>query len=230
MLARARDSYEVVLHPSQSVAREVGNVPAERSSFLPCATGVEGVVEIESEWTARMQKQNAIVAPELRFRGESPPWQAGTGHLLEWLSWGGPPGSGVGRIALSQRSTGSVQWKVFVYQGKRYDLSHLDPFEIQFEHPAQDGKPAVRFRVDVRFSLHCFSRRLDDGPHDRCLIYPNVSEIRLFDPYRYELSWSCVRESAYVRDPSYKTSRPAGKPIRFWVILHNSLNGLAIRT
>jgi hypothetical protein len=36
-------------------------------------------------------------------------------------------------------------------------------------------------------------------------------------------------ESAYVRDPSYRTNRPSGKPIRIWVILHNTLNGLAIR-
>jgi hypothetical protein len=174
-----------------------------------------------------------------------------------------------------------VQWKDFVYQGRSYDLSHLDPFEIQFERPAQARKPAVGFRVDVFFSLHCFSRRLDDEPYDCNLIYPNVSELRLFDAYRHELSkrlpdivrnlptlqirqtghgnYICVDviaedgkrieydvffkvkkvargrlelriESAYVRDPSYKTSRPSGKPIRFWVILHNTLNGLAIRT
>lgn len=173
-----------------------------------------------------------------------------------------------------------MQWKEFVYQGKTYDLSHLHPFEIWFERPAQHGKPPVSFRVEAHFSLHCFSRRMGDEPYDKGLIYPGVSEVRLFDLYRYELSrrlpdiirslprrqirqtghgnYICVEvitetgirveydvffkvrkvargrlelrvESAYVRDPSYRTNRPSGKPIRMWVILHNTLNGLAIR-
>ena len=81
-----------------------------------------------------------------------------------------------------------MQWKEFVYQGKTYDLSHLHPFEVWFERPAQDSKPPVKFRVEVHFSLHCFSRRLGDEPYDKSLIYPGVSEVRLFDLYRYELS------------------------------------------
>jgi len=81
-----------------------------------------------------------------------------------------------------------VQWKEFVYQGKTYDLSHLHPFEVHFERPAQDSKPPVKFRVEVHFSLHCFSRRLGDEGYDKNLIYPCVSEVRLFDLYRYELS------------------------------------------
>ena len=45
----------------------------EWSSFRLCATEVEGLVEIESEWTARRREHNPIVAPELRFRGSNPP-------------------------------------------------------------------------------------------------------------------------------------------------------------
>jgi putative transposase len=43
------------------------------SSFRHYATGVEGVVEIESEWTARKRERLGLVAPELRFRGAIPP-------------------------------------------------------------------------------------------------------------------------------------------------------------
>ena len=45
----------------------------EWGSFRHYATGVEGVVEIESEWTARRRERSGMVAPELRFRGENPP-------------------------------------------------------------------------------------------------------------------------------------------------------------
>jgi hypothetical protein len=81
------------------------------------------------------------------------------------------------------------------YQGKTYDLSHLHPFEVWFERPAQDGTPPVRFRVEAHFSLHCFSRRLGDDPYDKSLIYPGVSEARLFDLYRYECRGGCRRLS-----------------------------------
>lgn len=43
------------------------------SSFRHYATGVEGVVEIESEWTARRRDRLGVVAPGLRFRGVNPP-------------------------------------------------------------------------------------------------------------------------------------------------------------
>jgi putative transposase len=43
------------------------------SSFSHWQTGVEGVVEIESNWTARKRKQMGIVPPELRFRDDPTP-------------------------------------------------------------------------------------------------------------------------------------------------------------
>jgi putative transposase len=43
------------------------------SSFRHWATGVEAVVEIESNWTARRREQMGIVAPELRFSGDTIP-------------------------------------------------------------------------------------------------------------------------------------------------------------
>jgi putative transposase len=43
------------------------------SSFRHYAAGVEGVVEIESQWTAQRRERTGVVAPESRFRGTSPP-------------------------------------------------------------------------------------------------------------------------------------------------------------
>jgi putative transposase len=43
------------------------------SSFRHYLTGVEGVVEIESEWTAGRRRRDGVVARPLRFRGENPP-------------------------------------------------------------------------------------------------------------------------------------------------------------
>ena len=43
------------------------------SSFRHWATGVDGVVEIESNWTARKRERMGQVAPELQFCGTIPP-------------------------------------------------------------------------------------------------------------------------------------------------------------
>jgi hypothetical protein len=39
-----------------------------------------------------------------------------------------------------------------------------------------------------------------------------------------------IVETAFVRDPGYRSTRPDGKPVRFWIILHNTRHGLMIRT
>ncbi len=81
-----------------------------------------------------------------------------------------------------------MQWKDFELGGVRYDLRHLHPRTFKFERPAQSGKPAVIFTVDVIFSLHCFSHELPTGEYDRDLTYSDARETRLFDFERYELS------------------------------------------
>lgn len=175
-----------------------------------------------------------------------------------------------------------MQWVDFQHGGKTYSLAHLVPVAHVYRRVENNDKPSEAFRVDVTFSLHCFSRRPGDGEvYDSQLMYPNVSEQRLFDLERYEMSKRLPEiiaslperkirqtghgnyisvdlshqdgtpieydvffkvkkvgrgklelrvESAYVRDAAYQSNRPSGKPIRFWVILHNTLNGLAIRT
>lgn len=81
-----------------------------------------------------------------------------------------------------------MQWKDFERDGVTYDLRHLNPRTLQFERPAEGGKPAVVFTVDLIFSLHCFSRELPSSAYDRNMIYSDARESRLFDFERYELS------------------------------------------
>jgi hypothetical protein len=81
----------------------------------------------------------------------------------------------------------SVQWKDFICGGVTYDLSHLHPCSLTYERPATLDKPAVTFKVDVTYSLHCFSYGPRDAEYDRRMVYP-AKEFRVFDPYRYEMS------------------------------------------
>jgi putative transposase len=58
------------------------------SSFRHYATGVEGTVEIESEWTARKRKRLGVrsvvrTGPVFRF----PPWQSSGGASGFWFGW-----------------------------------------------------------------------------------------------------------------------------------------------
>ena len=57
------------------VVRGLVNGPEEWawSSFRHYATGAEGRVEIESEWTAGRRRRDGIVPRPLRFVGENPP-------------------------------------------------------------------------------------------------------------------------------------------------------------
>ncbi len=176
-----------------------------------------------------------------------------------------------------------MRWKDFNYGGRAYDLSHLHPRVFRFTRPAEDAHAAEVFDVEVRFTLHCFSRGQRDGEAmDPLGIYPNAYETRIFDFRRYEMSkrlpeiiqglptrkprhnksrgnyfvveqvaehgetfeydiffkvrkpgkgrLELIVETAFVRDPGYGSTRPDGKPVRFWIILHNTRHGLAIRT
>lgn len=176
-----------------------------------------------------------------------------------------------------------MKWIEFKHEGVGYSLAHLNPRTLQYERPNQGNKPAEVYKVDVIFTLHCFSRALRPG--DSCpsnLMYSDGYESRVFDFRRYELSkllpdiiqglpdkkpfhnkhrrnfftvevltesgstveydiffkvkkkgkgrLEMIVETAFVRDPSYDSTRPEGKPIRFWIILHNTLNNKKIQT
>jgi hypothetical protein len=97
-----------------------------------------------------------------------------------------------------------VQWKDFNYGGRVYDLSHLHPRIFRFTRPAEGAHAAEVFDVEVRFTLHCFSRGPRDGEaFDPLLIYPDDYEARIFDFRRYEMS---------KRLPEIIQEMPARKP------------------
>jgi hypothetical protein len=82
-----------------------------------------------------------------------------------------------------------VQWKDFNYGGRVYDLSHLHPRIFRFTRPTEGAHAAEVFDVEVRFTLHCFSRGPRDGEaFDPLLIYSDDYEARIFDFRRYEMS------------------------------------------
>lgn len=174
-----------------------------------------------------------------------------------------------------------MKWSPFNHRGKVFDLAHLHPCTVRYERPREGNKAAEVYKVDVIFTLHCFSRGLrPEETRDDALIYSDGYENRVFDFQRYELSkrlpeiiqglpnrkpyhnknrrnfftieivnengsrieydiffkvkkkaksqLEMIIETAFVRDPGYDSTRPGGKPIRFWVILHNTLNNKKI--
>jgi hypothetical protein len=62
------------------------------------------------------------------------------------------------------------------------------------------------------------------GENDRLVEYDVFFKVRKMAKGRLEM----IVETAFVRDPEYDSSRPSGKPIRFWIILHNTLNNIGI--
>jgi hypothetical protein len=82
-----------------------------------------------------------------------------------------------------------IHWKPFEFRGLVYDLAHLHPRSVVYRQEASEGKPERGYRVDVIFSMHCFTRRLKDGETpDAALLYRDSRECRVFDFRRYELS------------------------------------------
>ena len=82
-----------------------------------------------------------------------------------------------------------MNWTPFTYQGNEYDLSHLHPFEWECIQPAQGDKPERKYTFDVTFSLHTFTKGIDQGTNvNPALHYRDSRETREFDFDRYALS------------------------------------------
>ena len=82
-----------------------------------------------------------------------------------------------------------MQWQEFSYQGNVYNLDHLHPFSFDLVVPAQGDKPALSYRINVIFSLHCFTRDSQKGeaiPAE--LAYSDDRETRIFDFDRHRQS------------------------------------------
>lgn len=82
----------------------------------------------------------------------------------------------------------SVQWKPFVHSGTTYDLSHLHPFVQSYLQPANGRNPPRGYRVNVLYSLHCFTRSGAGETIDSSVQYSDDRETRVFDFRRYNLS------------------------------------------
>ena len=81
-----------------------------------------------------------------------------------------------------------IQWKPFEFQGVIYDLTHLYPKSVVYRQAASGDKSEREYRVEVIFSMHCFTRGKKDGEKtDHALLYRDSRECRVFDFRRYQL-------------------------------------------
>lgn len=79
-----------------------------------------------------------------------------------------------------------MQWKEFRHGDAVYHLEHLHPFSFDLVVPAKDGKAERSYRLNVVFSLHCFSRAPTEGEEIPAeLAYSDSRETRIFDTERY---------------------------------------------
>jgi hypothetical protein len=81
-----------------------------------------------------------------------------------------------------------VRWIAFSFEEKKYSLDHLHPKTVTYVQPAKGINPPRRYRVEVIFSLHCFTRSMENETPDSALLYGDNRETRIFDFGRYELS------------------------------------------
>jgi len=73
-----------------------------------------------------------------------------------------------------------MKWKNFIYAGKKYELSHLHPFQLKLES----------YSFNVLFSMHCFTRKtlLDETYEDALFYHGPKEKDRVFCFDRYNLS------------------------------------------
>lgn len=78
-----------------------------------------------------------------------------------------------------------MRWAPFSHDGKLYDLCHLHPKAVTYLQPAKGTNPPRTYRVEVIFSLHCFTRGTENEALDAALLYSDGRETRIFDFGRY---------------------------------------------
>ena len=59
---------------------------------------------------------------------------------------------------------------------------------MTYFQPAKGTNPPRGYKVDVIFSLHCFTRSMGSETPDPDLLYSDTREMRIFDFQRYHLS------------------------------------------
>jgi hypothetical protein len=82
-----------------------------------------------------------------------------------------------------------MNWRAFKLQDQVYDLSHLDEFSYDLIVPAKEKKPQQIYRLNVTFSIHCFTRSARNGEAiEPFMAYSDSRETRIFDLDRYQQS------------------------------------------
>ena len=82
-----------------------------------------------------------------------------------------------------------MHWIQFNYQGQEHDLTHLHNETVTYFQPAKGSNPPRSYKVDVIYSLHCFTREIASDPIDSELCYSDSRETRHFDFKRHALSF-----------------------------------------
>lgn len=103
-----------------------------------------------------------------------------------------------------------------LFDFRRYELSKGLPAIIRNlpdRKPRQNDGEQRFFTVEI----------IDEDQHK--IEYDVFFKVRKAGKGKLEM----IVESAFVRDPEHQSSRPKGRPISFWIILHNTLHGRKIR-
>lgn len=103
-----------------------------------------------------------------------------------------------------------------LFDFRRYELSKLLPSIIQ----ALPAKKAHHGNRSNFFSVEIITENGTTVEYDIFFKMKKVSKGRL----------EMLVQTAFVRDPAHESTRPDGKPIRFWIILYNTLNNKPFRT
>ena len=107
-------------------------------------------------------------------------------------------------------------YELRLFDVRRYELSKRLPEIIQglpLRKPRQNSKRQSFFTVELI---------TEDGATCEYDVFFKVEKLG-------KGQLRMIVETAFVRDPSYKSTRPSGKPIRFWIILYNTMNNIPIR-
>lgn len=72
--------------------------------------------------------------------------------------------------------------KPLIVNGQLYDFCHLEPFIFQFSDDVNER--SIEYTINVRFSNHCFSKKIDDVQTDGTIIWDDKQK-RCFEPDRY---------------------------------------------
>jgi len=102
-----------------------------------------------------------------------------------------------------------------VFDFRRYELSKLLPGIIE---ALPDKKPYHNKNRRNFFTVEVVTENGSTVEYDVFFKVKKKAKSRL----------EMMIETAFVRDPGYDSTRPDGKPIRFWIILHNTMNNKKI--